>query len=143
MTFALTSSKFYGIETDEALTESFKQFVHLKITAANTDTAFDFGDLAGTLWGVLDNSANGLSTLNALKQLAVEQDSFASLVGKGIVQYQQVLSGAAGLQYVLTLDSTTGWPKLAYVSGSAPTVYDIYLTVDLQPGINPIKVTYS
>jgi hypothetical protein len=140
MTFALTSAEFFGMEIDEAITSKFYQYMHIKITAANTDTAFDLGDVGGTLWGVLDGSAGGLAALNAFKVLITNMESFDCLLGKGIVTYQQVLTGAAGLQYVETLDSTSGLPKLAYVSGSAPTAYDLILKVILKDDTNPIKL---
>lgn len=140
MAFALTSAEFYGQEIDEGLTSKFIQFMHLKITAAATDTDFDLGDTAGTLWGALDGTANGLIALGAFQDLITKMESFVSLQGKGIVTYQQVLSGAAGLQYVLTLNSTSGIPELAYVSGSAPTAYDIVLAVVLKDDTNPIKL---
>lgn len=140
MAFALVSAEFYGQEIDEALTSKFVQFMHIKITGANTDVDFDLGDVGGTLWGVLDGTANGLIALNAFKDLITKMESFVSLQGKGIVTYQQVLSGAAGLQYVLTLNSTSGIPELAYVSGSAPLAYDIVLAVVLKDDTNPIKL---
>lgn len=231
MTFALTSAKFFGEEHDEALTNNFVQYARFKITAANTNVAFDFGNFSGTLWSALDDTANGLLALNAMKDLVTKMDSFVYLLGKGIAQYAQAdasqtntvvinsaasSGGAATETYTVTgllttdtiqavtqfvdgagaavgilsyggatgnaaadnalavvynadpganakikvvvsragittvqagtfqqtLNATTGLPELLYVTGDAPTAYDIELKVELKAGTNPINVEF-
>jgi hypothetical protein len=231
MTFALTSASFFGSEIDEAITDKFYQYVHLKITAANTDVDFDLGDTTpGTFWDAVDGTAAGLNAFNAFKSMIPLMESFVSLTGKGIAQYAQASasypslmtldsaasagggaaetltvtgllttdsiraislrkqganaealtqygtagSGAASATnalpvaftgdpgagaivrvaftrtatavasgtYQQTLNATTGLPEILYVTGNAPTAYDIMLTVILKSGTNPIKADF-
>lgn len=142
MAFALTKAQFIGVEFDECITNKFMQYIHLKITAANTDVDFDLGDVAGTLWGALDGSDAGLDALNAFKQVLTLKESFISLSGLGINDYAPVRTGGTAKEVVWSFNATSLIPELAYVSGSAPTVYDVMLCVLLSDGANPINDTF-
>ncbi len=85
MTRVVTSWSAYGVYRDEALTrQPAFQFLRLTGTAANTDTAFDLGDFAGTFWGQVDNTATGLNALKTIKDISTRALEFQYVTGLGL-----------------------------------------------------------
>ncbi len=224
MTFALTRVRAYGVESDEAVTKKFMQYLRLDITAANTNVALDLGTYAGTFWTAVTGSepgdtalkvvkdiqtrafqfikeggewAEGLNKVGATHPAITTLDSAVSVGGAasetltvtglvttdtilGVTQKTQganaealteygtvgtgtlavkwtgnpgggavvrVLIRRAGVatvgsgEYSVTMDATnTHIPNILFATGSAPTVYSVFLWWDLKDQEYPIYI---
>lgn len=95
MTFAVTAVKAYAVESSEPLQARFIQRLELDVTAANTDTAWDFGTYAGTFWTAAGGSTVGAIALKAFKDIQVLAKAFLWVQGLGITG-KALVSGTGG-----------------------------------------------
>ncbi len=145
MAFALTRFKSYGRRHDGENRSHAEQVCELHITAANTDIAYDLDVTAGTFWtaaeanatyGALATKAKSvfLTDIVAVKHRCIAVDG-EPLVG----DFLRVLSGAAGLQYVVAVGATVAhMPSLTFVSASAPTAITLVITWTLVDGAEAV-----
>lgn len=143
MTFALTSVKAYGIEGEEAVNKRYTQRLILHVTSANTDTALDIGNPSGTFWTAVGSSSDqAVAGLAALKNIQTKALTYIGAMCTQMAAFAQVASGPSGSQYTVAMDSTyTQLPKFTFVSGSAPTTYDIVLNWILKDAEVPTEVS--
>ncbi len=118
MTFALTRVKAYGIEASEPLQKINVQRVELDITGANTDVAYDVGDVTagslGTFWTAVSGTEPGTTALKAFRDIAIIAKCFLWVGGLGLTGKSQISGTGGGTTY---LDSAV------YAGGSAtPTL---------------------
>lgn len=114
MTFALTKFQAYGVEISEPLQKRFIQRAELDITAANTDTAWDFGAVTagslGTFWTAVGSTAPGVTALKAMRDIALVSKCFLWGGGLGLTGKTQI--GATG-------GSVTSYTSAASAGGAA------------------------
>lgn len=103
MAFALTKVRAYGIEVDEALNKRVRQYLHLTGTAANTDTAFDFGTYAGTFWTAVGGTQPGIDALKAIKDIQTRSEIFLDAQGTVLAGKSRQDSSRSG---IVSLNST-------------------------------------
>lgn len=83
MARAVTEYQAFGVYRDEAVTSKALQFLRLKGTAANTDTAFDLGNYTGSFWTDAAD-ATGLAALKVIKDIQTRAQQFLSVGGLGV-----------------------------------------------------------
>jgi hypothetical protein len=116
MTRVVTQYQAFGVYRDEAVTNKALQFLRLKGTAANTDTAFDLGTYAGSFWGDADATATGLEALGAIKDIQTRAQQFLSIGGLGVNgKALQDASRAGAVTAILSAASAGGAATETYV----------------------------
>lgn len=94
MTFALTKFQAYGVEISEPLQKRFIQRAELDITAANTDTAWDFGAVTagglGTFWTAVGGTVPGSVALKAMRDIALVSKAYLWGGGLGLTGRTQI-----------------------------------------------------
>jgi len=110
-----------------------------------TDTILavtQFVDGAGAAVGILSygNASGNAAADNALS-VVYNADPGAGAKVKVAVLRSGVTTVQAGT-YQLSLDAD-GLPNYLFLSGDAPTAYDITLTCQLKEGMNPIEATFE
>ena len=144
MAFACTASKFYFTETSKAVNMVDNlQFAEITITAANTDLTWDVGDLAGTAWGVMDGTATGLSTLNALKDIKLGLQKIVSVTSAFMLDRAEVVSADAAGNYAKSYTAGDVMPSFAFHTASGPTSDTIVLCWKMKPGQLGITAEYT
>ncbi len=145
MAFALTRFKSYARRHDGENRSHAEQVCELHITAANTDTAYDLDNGAGTFWtaALADATYGSLATTAKavfLTAIPAVKHRCMSVNGEPLVgEYLRVLSGASGKQYIVAIGTTTAhMPNLTFVSGSAPTAITLFITWSLVDGIEAV-----
>lgn len=139
MAFALTGFQAYGMESDEAVTKKFVQYLRLDITAANTDTALDLGTYAGTFWTAVGGTEPGATALKTIKDIQTRAKQLVLVSGEALINRDKVLTVANANEYSVATNATnTHLPDIAFHSGDAPTSYSVYLMWDLNNSAYPI-----
>lgn len=141
MAFALTGFYADGIRYNGPGPKHAEQVVYLQITAADTDTALDISDSAGTFWTDVEADATygALGTAAAsvvFNQLAAVNDGLLSISLVDNLNYYQ---GAAASGVIYTVVMTDSLPDLLFASGSAPTGYTVVLKFVLTNGSEPVS----
>ncbi len=138
MALALVAFQAYGMESDEAVTKKFVQFLRLDITAANTDVDIDVGDYSGTFWTAVGATAPGINALKTVKDIQTRAKQMIAVGGQALATYPRVATPGAG-EYSVAMDATnTHLPNVLFHSGDAPTAYSIYISWDLTDQAYPI-----
>jgi hypothetical protein len=144
MALALVSSKFYFVETSKATnTVDNIQHMELSLTAANTDVAWDLDDLAGTVWGVIDNTTSGLATLNALKTIKPSVQQILSVSSTFMLDRADVVSASAAGNYARAYTQGAILPSFAFSSAAAPTADVICVAWKLKSGELGVTAEYT
>jgi hypothetical protein len=111
MTFAITKVQCYGIEAEEALNKRYRQYMVLRITAANTDTDLDLGDnqsgSLGTFWTAAGTGTPGAGALLSIQDIVTRAQYFDGF-GGDFMDRAQVDSSMVNLTYIDTGASTGG-----------------------------------
>jgi hypothetical protein len=146
MTAVLQKFKAYGLGIEGAIRPKARQVLELHIAAANTDIAYDFGDIAGTFWvgALADTTYGGLAddaSVVLLTKIAGVLGEFLGIKSSTLWPRIQVASGATGTQYVAEVAS--GMPELTFVSGDAPTTMVLVLEWTLKDGASPVVADYG
>ena len=114
MTFALTKFQAYGVEISEPLQKRFIQRIEMDVTGANTDVAYDFGDVTagslGTFWTAVSGTAPGSVALKAWRDVALVAKCFLWAGGLGLTGKASI-SGSGG--------SITSYTSAASAGGAA------------------------
>lgn len=124
MARVVTQYQAFGVYRDEAVTNKALQFLRLKGTAANTDTAFDLGNYSGTFWGEADGDATGLAALGVIKDVQTRAQQFISIGGLGV--------NGKSLQDASRAGAVTAILSAASAGGAATETYTVtgLLTTD-------------
>ena len=145
MAFALTHFKAYGKLHEGATRSHAEQICELHITAANTDTAYDLDNAAGTFWTAALADATYGALAGAAKTAFLTQIVAVKYRYLGVVSehtesdYIRVLSGASGNQFICTVGGTVAhMPAYTFVSGSAPTAIVLVIKWMLVDGAEAI-----
>ncbi len=145
MAFALTRFKAYGRRHEGENRSHAEQVCELHITAANTDTAYDLDNSAGTFWtAALANATYGTLATSALRAFLTDivavKHRCIGVTGEALISdFIRVASGASGLQYIVAVGTTTAhMPNLTFVSGSAPTAITLFITWSLVDGAEAV-----
>lgn len=159
MAFAITSVQCYGQEAEEPLNKRYRQFMMLNITAANTDVDLDLGDnqtgSLGTFWDAVDGTTIGAGALQAIQDIVLRAQAFATLGGNfldraqvdpsdaTITTYDSGASSGGSATESLTftgMDSTDTilalTPKTAGANAAAIRAFG-------SPGSNSLSVTFT
>lgn len=144
MAFACTKSKFYFVETSKAINSVDNlQFAEITITADAADVTWDVGDLAGAAWGAMDNTATGLSTLNALKTIKTGMDKIVSVTSAFMLDRAEVVTASAAGDYAKSYTAGDVMPSFAFLAANGPTADTLVLCWKLNPGQLGITAEYS
>lgn len=124
MARAVTAFQAFGIYRDEPVTNKAVQIFKITGTAANTDTAFDFGNFSGTFWTDAGGSVPGAAALRALRDISSRAQQFFEIGGLGIKTRTQ---SSAQLQLLSGTVAAGSATPLVTVTGLATT--DVILAV--------------
>ena len=132
MARAVTEYQAFGVYRDEAVTSKALQFLRLKGTAANTDTAFDLGTYAGSFWTDAAD-AIGAAALKVIRDIETRAQQFVSVGGLGV--NGKALQDASRAGAITKLDSA------ASVGGAAVETLTVtgLLTTDTILAVTPFQ----
>lgn len=142
MAFAVTAYKVQAIPVGTARARKWRNVVEIDITAANTDTDGDLGDLAaGAFWTAAEADGTHGDTATALKAILTALYAKSSNIlwscseiDAGLIQ---VASGASGSEYQVTKNATTGLPDFVFVSGSGLTAWTLTIDASILEASSP------
>lgn len=143
MTFAVTAYKSSPC-VGGGCTRRAVQRIEFDVTAANTDTDCDFGDLAaGAFWTDAEADVTHGAKATALKALLTALIAIDSDIQFKCLQldanYQKVMGAPALAQeFGISLNGTSGIPEIVFVSGSAPTAATYVLEFSILEAQKPI-----
>lgn len=141
MAFALTKFAAYGTQIQSVTSKRGVQIAELTITAANTDTDLDIGDLTpGTFWTAV---AGALAT-TALAHLATIVANSRELVavrGTAFLDRLKSAAGAGASEYAIAVSAKL--PNITWNNGTAPTSYVVQLEWLLTDGAFPTVAELS
>ncbi len=145
MAFALTAFYADGTRYTGPGPKHAEQVVYLKITAADTDTALDLSDSAGTFWVEAEADATTGALATAASSVIFDQLAAVNsgLLSISLVDEQARYQGAAASGVVYTVVVTDSLPDLLFASGSAPTAYTVVLKFVLANGQEPVRASYG
>lgn len=140
MAFALTAYKAWGIETSKVVTPEFIQFLEITFTAANTDTAMDFGETAGTFWTAVGTGTIPAAAKAALLDICSKADYSLVSAGTHTASWTRGATAAATV-YTEVAGTVTNSRNLGFNSGSALTAGKIVLSwkMKAESGITTIS----
>lgn len=132
MTFALTRFKAYAVESSEPLQKRFIQRVEMDVTGANTDVAYDFGDVTagslGTFWTAVSATQPGTTALKAWRDIAIYAKAFLWAGGLGLTGKASI-SGAGGSITAYTSAASAGGAATEAVTVTGLAATDTILAV--------------
>lgn len=142
MAFAVTAYKVMAVPCGSASSRKWINVVEFDVTAANTDTDCDLGDLAaGAFWTAAEADETYGDVATALKGILTTLypkcsniDWSSSEINAGLIQ---VASGASGAQYVVSKNATTGLPDFTFVSGSGLTAWTLRVDASILEASTP------
>lgn len=112
MAFVLTAAQIYGVEAEEVVNKRYVQRALLTVTAANTDTLWDLGDVTagslGTFWDAVDGTTVGAQALQAFRDIQQRALSFFKIGGSLIGGYAQADASMTPVLYLDSAASTGG-----------------------------------
>lgn len=143
MAFALTSMTTWAEPIQTAVPYRGTQVIQLTITAADTDTAADIGDFAGTFWteALADTAYGDIATaaLTQLQLICAQAQSLIALRSETLIAYTRVKSVSATTEYSVAVENHL--PKIAFVSGSAPTAWTIEIVQRPNESVFPVALS--
>lgn len=131
MAFALTKAVAYGIEAEEAVNKRYKQVLQLTITAANTDTALDLGDYAGTFWDAVDGSTPGDEALAAIKSINTKAAQLIKVASEPLLSRQVIDPTTTKELSFLSAASSGGAAEESFTVTGLKTT-DTIISVDME-----------
>jgi len=148
MTFAVTAYKTFPL-VSAGCTRRFVQRVEFDVTAANTDTDADIGDVAaGAFWTDAEADVTHGAKATALKAHLTALYAIASEIKWAVpvldADYsKQIATPVLANEFNVARNATSKIPEFTFVSGSAPTAFTVIIDADILEASNPVSPTSS
>jgi hypothetical protein len=123
-----------------------KQTLVFGISAANTDTAMNVGDLSGTFWtDAKANAATGEMATKVVEDLTRLYPNFQAFISSGVdaLAGRVQAAAAAGAAYTRALNATTKLPEYVFAASNGITSGVLVVELLLKPGQEPLKASYN
>ena len=142
MAFALTKFQAYGQDVSEPVQKRTLQLFECTITATAADVALDLGDVAGTAWSAIDNTAVGLAAKVAFTDILqrVQCLMLASCSEIDNVYLPAWGDATPASGYVGRVNNTAKTaPSWVFAAGEGALSYNIVFEWTLKPELRAVR----
>lgn len=141
MAFSLTKFRAHAVPFEGVVKKRGYQRLVFEITALVTDVDMDLGDLDGTFWSAVDDTAMGAAVLARLtNQIQPQLANLLAVRSEQLIDRIQAAT-ASGTAYEIAVEGHL--PNLTFAASNGETAWVIEVICELADGIEPFNCEYS